>query len=38
MDKLGQLVKIEDYTHNVGECYRCKTTVEPVVSKQWFVK
>ena len=38
MEKLGQLVKIEDYTHNVGACYRCHTTVEPIVSKQWFVK
>mgnify|MGYP001863578804 FL=1 len=38
MEKLGQLVKIEDYSHNVGECYRCHTTVEPIVSKQWFVK
>ena len=34
----GALVKIEDYSHNVGTCYRCKTTVEPRVSKQWFVK
>ncbi len=38
MEKIGQLVKIEDYSHNVGECYRCHTTVEPIVSKQWFVK
>ena len=38
MRKLGQLVKIEDYKHNVGECYRCHTTVEPMVSKQWYVK
>ncbi len=30
--------KIEDYTHNVGHCSRCKQTVEPIVSKQWFVK
>lgn len=34
----GALVEIEDYTHNVGTCYRCHTTVEPRVSKQWFVK
>ena len=34
----GALVKVEDYTHNVGTCYRCGTTVEPSVSKQWFVK
>ena len=33
----GALVKIEDYSHNVGTCYRCSTTVEPRVSKQWFV-
>ena len=34
----GALVEIEDYNHNVGTCYRCGTTVEPRVSKQWFVK
>ena len=34
----GALIKIEDYSHNVGTCYRCKTTVEPRISKQWFVK
>ncbi len=34
----GALVEIEDYTHNVGTCYRCHTTVEPRVSMQWFVK
>ena len=34
----GVLVKIEDHSHNVGTCYRCHTTVEPRVSKQWFVK
>ena len=34
----GALVEIEDYSHNVGTCYRCNTTVEPRVSKQWFVK
>lgn len=38
LDKLGLLVKIEEHSHNVGECYRCKTTVEPLTSKQWFVK
>jgi valyl-tRNA synthetase len=36
--KLGLLQKTEDYTHNVGTCYRCHTTVDPVVSRQWFVK
>ncbi len=34
----GALVEIEDYSHNVGTCYRCHTTVEPRVSLQWFVK
>ena len=34
----GFLVKIEPHTHNVGTCYRCHTTLEPRVSKQWFVK
>lgn len=34
----GALVSVEEYTHNVGTCYRCGTTVEPRVSKQWFVK
>ncbi|MBO7289389.1 MAG: valine--tRNA ligase [Clostridia bacterium] len=38
LDKMGLLVKIEDHSHNVGECYRCGTTVEPIISKQWFVK
>ena len=35
---LGLLEKEEPHTHNVGTCYRCHTTVEPIVSKQWFVK
>lgn len=34
----GALIKVEDYSHNVGTCYRCSTTIEPRVSKQWFVK
>ena len=38
LEKEGYLVKIEDHTHNVGTCYRCSSTVEPRVSKQWFVK
>ncbi len=38
LDKAGLLIKVEDHTHNVGECYRCGTTVEPITSKQWFVK
>lgn len=35
---LGNLVKIEPHAHNVGHCYRCHTSVEPRISKQWFVK
>ena len=38
MQELGLLVKIEAHTHNVGHCYRCHSMVEPIVSKQWFVK
>ncbi len=34
----GFLVKVEPCAHNVGTCYRCKTTVEPMTSDQWFVK
>ncbi|WP_371371572.1 valine--tRNA ligase [Sporomusa aerivorans] len=34
----GYLVKIDEHTHSVGHCQRCNTTVEPLVSKQWFVK
>ncbi len=38
LDEMGLLVRIEDYTHNVGTHDRCKTTVEPLIKKQWFVK
>ena len=38
LEELGALVKIEDYMHNVGKCYRCHNTVEPRISNQWFVK
>ena len=38
LKKQGLLVKIEDYSHNVGTHDRCKTTVEPLIKKQWFVK
>lgn len=38
LEKLNLLVKVEDHGHNVGQCYRCTTTVEPIISKQWFVK
>ncbi len=34
----GYLIKVEDHRHNVGGCYRCSTTVEPLMSRQWFVK
>ena len=37
-EKSGVLVKIEDHTNSVGHCYRCNTVIEPLVSKQWFVK
>ncbi len=32
------LEKVEEYDHTIGHCYRCKTVVEPLISKQWFVK
>lgn len=38
MEEGGYLVKTEDHEHNVGTCYRCGTTVEPMTSAQWFVK
>ncbi len=38
LEELGLLVKVEDHTHNVGTHDRCKTTVEPMVKQQWFVK
>ena len=38
LEEQGYLVEVEDHSHNVGHCERCKTTVEPLVSKQWFVK
>lgn len=38
LEEQGLLVKVEEHTHNVGQCYRCGTTVEPIISKQWFVK
>ena len=38
LDEMGLLVKVEDYTHNVGTHDRCKTTVEPMIKPQWFVK
>ncbi|WP_456400576.1 valine--tRNA ligase [Mesoaciditoga sp.] len=38
LEKEGYLVKVEDYVHSVGHCYRCHTAVEPKLSDQWFVK
>lgn len=37
LKEAGALVQIVPYTHNVGACYRCRTIIEPLVSKQWFV-
>ena len=37
LEEIGALVKTEEYTHNVGKCERCKTTIEPKISEQWFV-
>ncbi len=38
LEKQGCLVRTEPYVHNVGRCYRCRTDIEPSVSRQWFVK
>lgn len=38
LEREGLLLKIEDYHHKVGHCYRCKTIVEPNLSLQWFIK
>lgn len=38
LDEEGLLVKIKEHSHNVGQCYRCDTVVEPLTSDQWFVK
>lgn len=38
LEKGGYLVRTEDYSHNVGTCYRCSSTLEPKISTQWFVK
>ena len=37
LQELGNLLKTEDYAHNVGKCYRCHNTIEPRISEQWFV-
>jgi len=38
LTKIDLIKKIESYVHHIGHCYRCKTMVEPLVSRQWFVK
>ena len=38
MKELDLLIKIEGHSHNVGTCYRCSTVIEPIMSRQWFVK
>lgn len=37
MEKMGIMLKIEDYDHNLSVCYRCGTPIEPLISKQWFI-
>ena len=37
LEQIGALVKTEEYTHNVAKCERCKNTIEPKISTQWFV-
>lgn len=37
LEEIGALTKTEDYTHNVGKCYRCHNTIEPRISEQWFI-
>ncbi len=37
LDEIGALIKTEEYTHNVAKCERCKNTIEPKISEQWFV-
>lgn len=38
LEQLGLLVKVEEHENSVGHCYRCDTVIQPMVSKQWFVK
>ncbi|HIS51349.1 MAG TPA: valine--tRNA ligase [Candidatus Onthomonas avicola] len=38
LEAMGLLEKVEDYSHNVGTCYRCHNDVEPIISAQWFVR
>jgi valyl-tRNA synthetase len=37
LEESGYLVKVEDYSHKVGKCYRCSTIIEPLMSEQWFL-
>jgi len=38
LEKGGYIARIEPYSHNIGRCYRCRTDIEPTISRQWFVK
>ncbi|MHB8918982.1 MAG: valine--tRNA ligase [Desulfocucumaceae bacterium] len=38
LDAMGVLIKVDDHTHAIGHCYRCSTVIEPMLSKQWFVR
>ena len=38
LDKLGLIEKREKFIHNIAKCYRCDTVIEPLISKQWFLK
>ncbi|GBF34898.1 valyl-tRNA synthetase [Desulfocucumis palustris] len=38
LDARGYLIKVDDHNHAVGHCYRCSTVIEPMLSKQWFVR
>ncbi|MDI3532429.1 MAG: valyl-tRNA synthetase [Synergistaceae bacterium] len=38
LEDAGLLIKVEDYEHSVGHCYRCHTAIEPFLSEQWFVR
>ena len=38
LEKLGLLVKVEEHEHAIGQCYRCDTVIEPLISRQWFVR
>ncbi|MFZ5631864.1 MAG: valine--tRNA ligase [Bacillota bacterium] len=38
LDALGYLIRVDDHTHAIGHCYRCSNVIEPMLSKQWFVR